>query len=78
MATIVRAEKSRSQAKRRRIEEANEICNIAKLLPLPLMITQKLDKASVLRLAVTFLRLKAYVGRGNEFTISFMRNMVCV
>ena len=66
MATVKKAEKSRIHAKQRRTEESKEITEIANLLPLPTSVTKRLDKASILRLAITFLRLKQYVGEGNS------------
>lgn len=64
MSNTRKAEKSRIHAKQRRTDEAREIAEIAKLLPLPDDVTKKLDKGSILRLAITFLRLKKYVGEG--------------
>ena len=71
--TKAKAEKSRVHAKQRRTEEAKEIAEIAELLPLPSHVTRKLDKASILRLAITFLRLKQYVGEGkNGYRVSWI------
>lgn len=64
--TKAKAEKSRVHAKQRRTEEAREIAEIAELLPLPSSVTKRLDKSSILRLAITFLRLKQYVGEGRN------------
>jgi len=66
MAQVKKAEKSRVHAKQRRTDESKEICEIADLLPLPRNVTKRLDKASILRLAITFLKLRNYIGSGEK------------
>ncbi|XP_067939410.1 single-minded homolog 2-like isoform X2 [Watersipora subatra] len=58
MAQVKKAEKSRVHAKQRRTEESREISEIAEQLPIAFNITKRLDKGSILRLALTYLRLK--------------------
>ncbi|XP_037080805.1 protein trachealess-like [Pollicipes pollicipes] len=60
----VRKERSRDAARSRRGKENHEFCELAKLLPLPGAITSQLDKASVVRLAVSWLRMGEFSGRG--------------
>ncbi|KAF6038540.1 HIF1A [Bugula neritina] len=66
MAQVKKAEKSRVHAKQRRTDESKEICEIADLLPLPRNVTKRLDKASILRLAITFLKLRNYIGSDKD------------
>ena len=54
----LRKEKSRDAARWRRGKENAEFYELARLLPLPSAITGQLDKASVVRLTVSYLRLK--------------------
>uniref|UniRef100_A0A3B3UTL1 BHLH domain-containing protein n=1 Tax=Poecilia latipinna TaxID=48699 RepID=A0A3B3UTL1_9TELE len=52
----LRKEKSRDAARSRRGKENFEFYELAKMLPLPGAITSQLDKASIIRLTITFLR----------------------
>ena len=54
----VRKERSRDAARCRRSKENAEFSELAQLLPLPAAITGQLDKASVVRLTITYLRLR--------------------
>ena len=54
----VRKERSRDAARCRRSKENAEFYELAQLLPLPPAITGQLDKASVIRLTITYLRLR--------------------
>ena len=54
----VRKERSRDAARCRRSKENAEFYELAQLLPLPPAITGQLDKASVVRLTITYLRLR--------------------
>ncbi|XP_021564118.1 neuronal PAS domain-containing protein 1-like, partial [Carlito syrichta] len=56
-----RKEKSRNAARSRRGKENLEFFELAKLLPLPGAISSQLDKASVVRLSVTYLALVSEV-----------------
>lgn len=55
---IVMKAKSRDAAKNRREKENQEFGELAKLLPLPVAITSQLDKASVIRLTTSYLKLR--------------------
>ena len=51
-------EKSKNAARTRREKENSEFTELSKLLPLPLAITSQLDKASVIRLTTSYLRMR--------------------
>ncbi|KAM5236639.1 neuronal PAS domain-containing protein 1 [Ctenodactylus gundi] len=59
-----RKEKSRNAARSRRGKENLEFFELAKLLPLPGAISSQLDKASIVRLSVTYLRLRHFAALG--------------
>ncbi|XP_034539270.1 single-minded homolog 2 [Notolabrus celidotus] len=52
-------EKCKNAAKTRREKENGEFYELAKLLPLPAAITSQLDKASIIRLTSSYLRMRA-------------------
>jgi len=56
----LRKEKSRDAARSRRGKENYEFYELAKMLPLPTAITSQLDKASIIRLTIAFLRLREF------------------
>ncbi|XP_073987454.1 single-minded homolog 1-like isoform X3 [Rhodnius prolixus] len=51
-------EKSKNAARSRREKENTEFLELAKLLPLPSAITSQLDKASIIRLTTSYLKLR--------------------
>jgi len=51
-------ERSRNAARTRRENENAEFLELAKLLPLPAAITSQLDKASVIRLTTSYLKMR--------------------
>ncbi|XP_037836299.1 single-minded homolog 1-A [Kryptolebias marmoratus] len=57
-------EKSKNAARTRREKENSEFYELAKLLPLPSAITSQLDKASIIRLTTSYLRMRAVVPEG--------------
>nr|XP_023418608.1 neuronal PAS domain-containing protein 1 [Cavia porcellus] len=59
-----RKEKSRNAARSRRGKENLEFFELSKLLPLPGAISSQLDKASIVRLSVTYLRLRRFAALG--------------
>ncbi|XP_023222499.1 protein trachealess-like isoform X3 [Centruroides sculpturatus] len=61
----MRKEKSRDAARSRRGKENYEFYELAKLLPLPAAITSQLDKASIIRLSISYLKLRDFSGRGD-------------
>ncbi|XP_055940998.1 protein trachealess-like isoform X2 [Argiope bruennichi] len=61
----MRKEKSRDAARSRRGKENFEFYELAKMLPLPGAITTQLDKASIIRLTISFLKLKAFIMEGD-------------
>ncbi|EHB00864.1 Neuronal PAS domain-containing protein 1 [Heterocephalus glaber] len=59
-----RKEKSRNAARSRRGKENLEFFELSKLLPLPGAISSQLDKASIVRLSVTYLPLRRFAALG--------------
>ncbi|XP_004076501.1 single-minded homolog 2 [Oryzias latipes] len=57
-------EKSKNAAKTRREKENGEFYELAKLLPLPAAITSQLDKASIIRLTSSYLKMRAVFPEG--------------
>jgi len=57
-------EKSKNAARTRREKENAEFFELAKLLPLPPAITNQLDKASVIRLTTSYLKMRALFPEG--------------
>lgn len=57
-------EKSKNAARYRREKENFEFLELARLLPLPVTITTQLDKASVIRLTTSYLKMRAVFPRG--------------
>jgi single-minded-like protein len=51
-------EKSKNAARTRREKENNEFLELARLLPLPQAITSQLDKASIIRLTTSYLKMR--------------------
>lgn len=60
----MRKEKSRDAARTRRGKENFEFYELAKLLPLPAAITSQLDKASIIRLTISYLKLRDFSQHG--------------
>ncbi|RZF37945.1 hypothetical protein LSTR_LSTR005445 [Laodelphax striatellus] len=61
----LRKEKSRDAARSRRGKENFEFYELAKMLPLPAAITSQLDKASIIRLTISYLKLRDFSGNGD-------------
>ncbi|RWS15018.1 protein trachealess-like isoform X5 [Dinothrombium tinctorium] len=61
----MRKEKSRDAARSRRGKENHEFYELAKLLPLPAAITSQLDKASIIRLTISYLKLREFALNGD-------------
>ncbi|XP_011183761.1 protein trachealess isoform X3 [Zeugodacus cucurbitae] len=61
----LRKEKSRDAARSRRGKENYEFYELAKMLPLPAAITSQLDKASIIRLTISYLKLRDFSGQGD-------------
>ena len=51
-------EKSKNAARTRREKENAEFYELAKMLPLPAAITSQLDKASIIRLTTSYLKMR--------------------
>ena len=64
-------EKSKNAARNRREKENQEFLELAKLLPLPSAITSQLDKASIIRLTTSYLKIRQVFPDGKHiFCIS--------
>lgn len=61
----LRKEKSRNAARSRRGKENFEFFELAKMLPLPGAITSQLDKASVIRLTISYLHMRIFASQGD-------------
>lgn len=59
-------EKSKNAARSRREKENAEFMELAKMLPLPSAITSQLDKASVIRLTTSYLKMRQVFPDGNN------------
>ncbi len=57
-------DKSKNAARNRREKENSEFFELGKLLPLPSAITSQLDKASVIRLTTSYLRMRQIFPEG--------------
>ena len=56
----MRKEKSRDAARSRRGKENKEFVELAEMLPLQRAITNQLDKASLIRLTISYLKLREF------------------
>ncbi|KPP62016.1 neuronal PAS domain-containing protein 3-like [Scleropages formosus] len=61
----LRKEKSRDAARSRRGKENFEFYELAKMLPLPGAITSQLDKASIIRLTISYLKMRDFASQGD-------------
>jgi hypothetical protein len=61
-----RRENSRISAKIRRENENIEIYELARLLPLPSAVTSQLDKASVLRITISYFKMKEFFDKADK------------
>lgn len=59
-------EKSKNAARTRREKENAEFYELAKMLPLPSAITSQLDKASIIRLSTSYLKMRAVFPDGKS------------
>lgn len=57
-------EKSKNAARTRREKENAEFGELGKMLPLPTVITQQLDKASIIRLTTSYLKMRQVFPEG--------------
>lgn len=65
-------EKSKNAARSRREKENAEFLELAKLLPLPAAITSQLDKASIIRLTTSYLKMRQVFPDGKYIQYSFI------
>ena len=64
-------EKSKNAARSRREKENAEFLELAKLLPFPAAITSQLDKASIIRLTTSYLKMRTMFPDGKFFLMFF-------
>jgi single-minded-like protein len=64
-------EKSKNAARSRREKENAEFLELAKLLPLPSAITSQLDKASIIRLTTSYLKMRHVFPDGESLSRHF-------
>lgn len=64
-------EKSKNAARSRREKENAEFLELAKLLPLPSAITSQLDKASIIRLTTSYLKMRHVFPDGEIYVSDF-------
>lgn len=62
-------EKSKTAARTRREKENSEFYELAKMLPLPSAITSQLDKASIIRLTTSYLKMRIVFPQGERSEI---------
>lgn len=70
----VMKDKSKTAARSRREKENAEFYELAKLLPLPSAITSQLDKASIIRLCTSYLKMRSVFPDGEWCFLS--RNLI--
>lgn len=71
-------ERSKNAARIRRENENTEFLELAKLLPLPSAITSQLDKASVIRLTTSYLKMRHVFPDGKKnTTLKHIINLTC-
>ena len=71
-------DKSKNAARNRREKENSEFFELGKLLPLPAAITSQLDKASVIRLTTSYLRMREVFPDGRHTIINKSRRTIQV
>lgn len=68
-------EKSKNAARSRREKENAEFLDLAKMLPLPSAITSQLDKASIIRLTTSYLKMRHVFPDGTQESCAQSFNM---
>ncbi len=63
---MTKEHKSKNAARNRREKENQEFLELGKLLPLPAAITSQLDKASIIRLTTSYLRMRHVFPEGRK------------
>lgn len=67
-------EKSKNAARSRREKENAEFLELAKLLPLPCAITSQLDKASIIRLTTSYLKMRQVFPDGMYLHVKYVQS----
>lgn len=63
-------ERSKTAARSRREKENCEFAELAAMLPLSPAITSQLDKASIIRLTASYLKMRVIFPQGKNFSIA--------
>ena len=71
-------DKSKNAARTRREKENAEFYELAKMLPLPTAITSQLDKASIIRLSTSYLKMRTVFPDGEFFSFLSCQNFFFV
>uniref|UniRef100_A0A673GNC4 Single-minded homolog 1-like n=1 Tax=Sinocyclocheilus rhinocerous TaxID=307959 RepID=A0A673GNC4_9TELE len=72
-------EKSKTAARTRREKENSEFHELARMLPLPSAITSQLDKASIIRLTSSYLKMRLVFPQGQTFSWrSLLSVVICL
>uniref|UniRef100_A0A8C2B166 SIM bHLH transcription factor 1b n=1 Tax=Cyprinus carpio TaxID=7962 RepID=A0A8C2B166_CYPCA len=72
-------EKSKTAARTRREKENSEFYALARMLPLPSAITSQLDKASIIRLTSSYLKMRLVLPQGQTFSWrSLLSVVICL
>ena len=69
-------DKSKNAARNRREKENSEFFELGKLLPLPSAITSQLDKASVIRLTTSYLRMRQIFPEGKRNSNLYLNSRI--
>lgn len=75
---VVMKEKSKKAARIRRDRENQEFLELAKLLPVPAALTGQMDKASVIRLTTSYLKMRALFPNGTITNYIYIYTYMCV
>ena len=75
---MTKEHKSKNAARNRREKENLEFFELGKLLPLPAAITSQLDKASVIRLTTSYLRMRQVFPDGEVLQTTLLPTTVLV
>ena len=73
-----RNEKSREAARHRRSQESEILTNMANLLPLPISVSSLLDKTSILRLTLAFLKAQSLLDSSEFLSASVSFHCICL
>jgi hypothetical protein len=76
--TEKRKEKSREAARHRRSQESDILTDMANLLPVPISVSSLLDKTSILRLTLAFLKAQSLLDSSEFLSASVSFHCICL